>query len=75
MRKTYYTVQTRAGIKFHVLAATEHEAKLRAQSPTIGICLARLMQQAVADIASVEPHRGPDRLLKYPIFGDEIFFK
>ncbi len=73
MRKSYFTVRTRAGIKFHVQAATEQEAKLRAQSPAINLYLARLMQEAVANIASVEPHRGPDHLLKYPTFNEEVF--
>ncbi len=73
MRKTYYTVRTNAGIKFHIQASTEQEARLRAQSPAIGHYLAKLMTQAVADISSIEPHRGPDHRLTYPVFGDEVF--
>lgn len=68
-----YTVITRAGISFHIEAANISEARLRAESPLVGKRLAQLMQQAVSDIASVEPHRGPERFLKYPIFSDEVF--
>lgn len=68
-----YTVHTRSGVTFHIQASNHSEAKLRAESPAIGKYLAQLMQEAVRDIATIKPHHGPERLLKYPVFRNEVF--
>jgi len=69
----FYTIKTKAGIKFHIQASSELEAITRAQSPKIAEYLSRMMVLAVRDISTIEPHRGPVRLLQYPIFDDAIF--
>jgi hypothetical protein len=69
----YYTIQTKAGIKFHLQAVNELEARTRAQSPKIAEYLSYMMVRAVKDISTIEAHKGPVRLLQYPVFEDAIF--
>ena len=53
MRKQYYTVKTQSGITFHIQAANEPEAQMRARSPVLANYLARMMQEAVSNVRSV----------------------
>lgn len=32
-----------------------------------------MMRQAVSNIASIEPYRGPAHLTRYPTFRDDVF--
>ena len=73
MRHRYYTIRTREGITFHLEASNEQEAWRRAKSPIIGNTLANMMREAVSNISSVELQHGPQHLMKYPVFDEEIF--
>jgi hypothetical protein len=71
--KSYYTVRTNNGITFHIQASSHNEAQLRAASPLIPMQIALMVQQALNNVVSVEPHRGPQHPLRYPVFEDEFF--
>lgn len=73
--KTIYQVRTSDGINFHIEASNYTEAKLRASSPAISKHIALMIQQALSNITSIEPHRGPIHLIKSPLFDDEFFNK
>ncbi|WP_152555824.1 hypothetical protein [Ferriphaselus sp. R-1] len=75
MRNKVFVVHTRSGISFSVTASSLQEAERKAASKDIGNYLADLMRQAVKDIASVAPHKGPDFRAPSPIFGDEVFLR
>jgi hypothetical protein len=75
MPKTFiYTVRTKSGIKFHIEASDAMEAEQRARHPAIVRELALMLSGALADVDSVEWHRGPvHRLNERLVFRDEIF--
>ena len=69
-----YTVRTRSGITFHVEASNYREAHRRAEDPLIGRTIANMLREALRQIESVEPHRGPERLAQNRlIFRDHLF--
>jgi len=71
--KTIYKIHTSDGISFNVEASNYQEAKQRASSPIITRHIAQMITQAMSNISSIEPHRGPKHLLKAPLFDDEFF--
>jgi len=75
MYKTFlYTVCTQSGIKFYIEASNIHEAKERARHPAIARELALMISDAISEVESVEPHRGPPHLLAEKlVFRDNIF--
>lgn len=69
-----YTVRTRSGLTFHVEASNSQEAQQRAEDPVIGKIIANMLREALGQIDSVEPHRGPERLAQNRlVFRDDIF--
>lgn len=73
--KTIYQVRSSDGITFNVVASNYQEAKLRASSPAISKHIALMITQAISNITSIEPLRGPKHLVKGPVFEDEFFNK
>jgi hypothetical protein len=73
--KTIYQVRSSDGINFNVEASSYTEAKLRATSPIIARHIALMITQALSNINSIEPSRGPKHLVKGPLFTDEFFNK
>lgn len=71
--KTIYQVRSSDGINFNVEASNYQEAKLRATSPAISKHIALMITQAISNISSIEPLRGPKHLAKGPVFTDEFF--
>ncbi|MEW5893697.1 MAG: hypothetical protein AB1697_11190, partial [Pseudomonadota bacterium] len=68
-----YTVRTRAGLIFHLEAASLSEAESRARSPVIGQVISRMIVEAVSQIEAIEPHRGPAH--NKLVFEDQFFQK
>ncbi len=75
MQKTFlFTVLTKSGIKFYIEASNRHEAEQRARHPAIARELSLMINQAIAEVDSVDVHRGPSRLLSEKlVFRDDIF--
>ncbi len=72
MRQSTYTVRTTSGITFQVEASSYAEAKARASDPAIKREIARMILEAVSNIAQVEPSRGPAR---GKLLFDDTFFR
>ncbi len=73
-RTFLYTVRTRSGITFHIEAGSSREAESRARDPAIARELSRLLREAVTQVDSVEPLRGPTHLLGGKlVFHDDLF--
>lgn len=70
---SFYKVRTRDGIYFHIEARNYEEAQLRASSPLIVRHITLMIQQAISQIESIEPHRGPKHLVKGALFEDALF--
>jgi hypothetical protein len=68
-----YTVRTRDGITYHIEASSTEEAFQRASSPAISKHIARMIQEAISHISSIEPHHGPKHLIKNIVFENEFF--
>lgn len=71
--KSIYQVRSRDGINFNIEASNYTEAQLRASSPAIARHISRMLVQAISNISSIEPLRGPKHLAKGPLFNDEFF--
>ena len=72
MRQSTYTVRTTSGITFQIEASSYTEAKVRASDPAIRREIARMILEAVSNIAEVNPSRGPTR---GKLMFDDAFFK
>lgn len=69
-----YTVRTQCGIKFHIEANSVLEAEQRVRHPAIARELANLLSVVLADIRSIEFHRGPThRVDERLVFRDDVF--
>lgn len=68
-----FKVKTLNGIAVNIEASTHQEARMRAMSPDISRAFARMIQESLNQIVSIEPLRGPRHLIKSPVF-DEAFF-
>ena len=75
MHKTFiYTVRTKSGIKFYIEANNTREAEQRARHSAIAQELTLMINTAISEVESVEPHRGPSHLLTEKLlFRDDIF--
>ncbi len=71
-----YTVTTRSGITYRLEASSWDQAWTRARDPIIAAEIARMMGEALRDIASVEPFRGPSHIAgRRLVFSDGLFCK
>ena len=73
-RTALYTVRTKQGLTYQIEALSPDEARRRATDPAIGRHIAILMKEALAQVAEVEPTRGPPRYSGL-VFEDEFFNK
>lgn len=71
--KTVYKISTRDGICYNVEASSYQEAEKRAVSPLIARHIALMIQKAMSNITNIERHRGPEHLIKAPLFDDAFF--
>ena len=71
-RTILYTVRTRQGLTYQIEALSPDEARRRASDPAIARHIAALMREALAQVAEVEPTRGPPRYSGL-VFEDEFF--
>lgn len=73
-RTFLYTVRTTSGITFHIEARTLREAEARATHPALTREIARMLRNALSQVQSVEPHRGPVHTMGGKlVFRDEVF--
>lgn len=68
-----FTIRTASGIVFVVEASSTYQARLRAQDPRISSAISRMLQQALSEVVTVEPIRGPRHAVKKLIFNEDFF--
>lgn len=72
MRQSIFTVRTQSGITFQIEASSYAEARVRASDPAIKREIARMIVQAISNIAEVEPSRGS---VRGKLMFDDAFFR
>lgn len=70
---TIYRVKALNGITVLIQATTQQQAVQRAQSPQIVREFARIVQQSLSHVISIEPLRGPQHQIKSLVFDDAFF--
>ena len=68
-----YTVRTVKGLVFHVQARSRHEAAQRATSPAVTRTILSALADELAQITTVELHRGPAHVAQRKLFFDDAF--